>query len=144
MVDVHTPETRSYNMSQIKGKNTKPEKMLRSLLHRAGYRFRLNAAKLPGKPDIILPRYRTVIFVHGCFWHRHPKCQYATLPATRTGFWSAKFTRTVERDRGNRLVLECSGWQVLVVWECVLKNNHEYVLETIEKRLGGVTGNARA
>lgn len=143
MADVHTPEKRSYNMSQIRGENTKPEMLLRSLLHRAGYRFRLNVVKLPGKPDIVLPRYRTAIFVNGCFWHHHPECKYATLPATRTSFWSAKFARTVERDQENKTALESEGWQVLLVWECELNKNCDYVLETIIKRLGGGTWNER-
>lgn len=107
-------------MSRIRGKDTKPEILLRSLLHRRGFRFRLHVPGLPGKPDIVLPRYRTVIFVHGCFWHRHEWCSNATMPKTRTEFWTKKFLKTVERDARKQAELEALGWQVLTVWECEL------------------------
>ena len=99
MADRISPEHRSWNMSRMRGKDTGPELCLRSLLHRAGFRYRLHDTTLPGKPDLVLPRYRTVIFVHGCYWHRHSGCKYATTPRTRTDFWLAKFQGTVERDR---------------------------------------------
>ena len=101
MADVHTPEQRSFNMSRIRGADTKPEILLRSLLHRAGFRFRKNVRSLPGTPDIVLPKFQTVIFVHGCFWHRHAGCRFATTPKSNEAFWEAKFAATVQRDRLN-------------------------------------------
>ena len=129
MADVHTPEQRSYNMSRIKGRDTQPEKTLRSLLHRNGLRFRIHDKRLPGHPDIVLPKYRSVIFVHGCFWHRHPGCRYASVPETRSAFWNEKFSRNVERDRRNVFLLEEAGWNTIIVWECELKKNPAVVLE---------------
>lgn len=105
-------------MSRIRGKNTEPERIVRSALHRAGFRFRLHVKDLPGKPDIVLPKYRTVIFVHGCFWHRHPGCRYAYTPKTRVSFWKRKFAENVRNDRLARRRLARLGWKVLVVWEC--------------------------
>lgn len=124
-------------MSRIRGKNTKPEIILRKLLHREGFRFRLHAPDLPGKPDIVLKKYRTVIFVHGCFWHRHPGCAGATTPKTRTDFWLEKFEKTVERDKRKQRELEREGWRVMVVWECDLKSDPESVLSDIKERLFG-------
>lgn len=121
--DVHDPQTRSYNMSHIRGKNTKPEIILRSLLHRAGLRFRIHRADLPGKPDIVLSRYKTVVFVNGCFWHRHEGCRYCTTPKTRAEFWDKKFSDTIERDRVKRKQLEQAGWRVFIVWECELRQD---------------------
>ena len=129
MADVHTPEQRSYNMSRIKGRDTQPEKTLRSLLHRNGLRFRIHDKRLPGHPDIVLPKYRSVIFVHGCFWHRHPGCRYASVPETRSAFWNEKFSRNVERDRRNVFLLEEAGWNTIIVWECELKKDPAVVLE---------------
>lgn len=108
-------------MRRVGSKNTKPEMLVRSLLHRAGLRFRLHATELPGKPDIILPRWQTVIFVHGCFWHRHKNCPEATLPATNQAYWVPKFTRTLLRDRKNRMALTRMGWKVAIIWECETK-----------------------
>lgn len=122
-------------MSRIRSSDTHPEKQLRSLLHRAGFRFRINVKKLPGSPDIVLPKYRTVIFVHGCFWHRHTGCKYAYTPKTRIEFWENKFRGTMERDLKTTKALEDSGWQVLVVWECELSNSAQAVLDTTVKRL---------
>ncbi len=122
-------------MSRIRSKNTKPEKRLRSLLHRVGYRFRINVKRLPGSPDIALPKYRTIIFVHGCFWHRHAGCKYAYTPKSRIEFWENKFRNTIERDQKKANALEASGWQVLVVWECELKNNPQVVLMSIIEKL---------
>ena len=122
MVDVHTPEQRRRNMAAIRGKNTKPELRVRSLLHSLGYRFRLHRSDLPGKPDIVLPGHRTVIFVHGCFWHCH-RCRFgAVKPATRSEFWAAKRQSNVDRDRRNRTALRAMGWRVLIIWQCEIKN----------------------
>lgn len=122
-------------MSRIRGKDTKPELMLRSLLHRAGFRFRLHVPDLPGKPDIVLPKYRTVIFVHGCFWHRHDGCANATMPKTRPEFWQEKFRRTVERDHEKQTQLEDAGWRVLTVWECELKNDPAILKDRMKNQI---------
>lgn len=135
MVDTISEERRSWNMSRIKGRNTGPELRLRSLLHRAGFRFRLHAKDLPGKPDIVLPKYRTAIFVHGCFWHRHEGCRNATTPSTRTEFWQDKFNGNVERDRRNRAALETAGWTVITVWECDLKVDADRIVEQLSTEL---------
>jgi len=110
-------------MSQVRGKNTRPEERVRSLLHHMGFRFRLHRKDLPGTPDVVLPRYRTVIFVHGCFWHRHPGCKKASMPQTNREFWEKKLARNVERDAEVIRELTRTGWRVLVVWECELKNH---------------------
>jgi len=117
-MDKISPEHRSWNMSRIRSGNTKPEIIVRSLLHRMGYRFRLHKKDLPGKPDIVLPKYRTIIFVHGCFWHRHSECRYAYTPKSRIDFWEEKFTRNIERDQEVKGELETMNWKVLTVWEC--------------------------
>ncbi len=122
-------------MSRIRGKNTNPEVRLRKLLHGAGYRFRLHAPDLPGKPDIVLKKYRTAIFVHGCFWHRHEGCAGATMPKTRMEFWTAKFQATVERDLRKKEELKQAGWKVITVWECELKKDPEVVLKSIINQL---------
>lgn len=118
MSDTLTPEARSANMARIRSKDTVPENAVRKALHAAGFRFRLHRRDLPGRPDIVLPRYRTVVMVHGCFWHRHERCKKATSPGTRPDFWQAKFTANVERDRRNIAALEALGWKVVVIWEC--------------------------
>lgn len=118
MTDRLSKEHRSWNMSRIRGKDTKPEKLVRSLLHRMGYRFRLHRRDLPGKPDIVLPKYKTVIFVHGCFWHRHKGCKYAYSPKSRVDFWQDKFRKNVDRDRKVRRSLKSKGWRVIIVWAC--------------------------
>jgi DNA mismatch endonuclease (patch repair protein) len=135
MTDVFSKEKRSQVMSRIRGKNTNPERLLRSLLHTAGYRFRLHSSDLPGRPDIVLPRYRTVLMVHGCFWHRHSGCRFAYEPKTRIAFWREKFARNVERDRRSNKALRKLGWRVLTVWECELRNP-ERVMAAIEAALG--------
>lgn len=135
MADSLTPQRRSWNMSRIRGTNTGPEKKLRSLLHRAGYRFRIHDRRLPGSPDIVLPRYRTAVFVHGCFWHRHPGCRNATTPGSRTDFWAAKFESTVARDKAKAAQLEAAGWQVVTVWECELQKAPDTVLRNVVSRL---------
>lgn len=110
-------------MSRIRDRDTKPEKLVRSLLHRLGYRFRLHRKDLPGRPDIVLPKYRTAIFVHGCFWHRHRGCKYAYQPKSRVEFWKKKFLDTVKRDKRNQNELKELGWKVIIVWECELANS---------------------
>lgn len=105
-------------MSRVGGKNTKPELAVRRALHALGYRFRIHRPDLPGRPDIVLPRYRVAIFVHGCFWHRHSGCGKASLPKTRTNFWNRKFEANVARDERNRLDLAATGWRVFTIWEC--------------------------
>ncbi|WP_295818098.1 very short patch repair endonuclease [uncultured Deinococcus sp.] len=118
--DVLTAEQRHLNMSRIRGKDTKPELQLRRLLHAAGLRYRLHGKKLPGSPDLVFPRYRAVVFVHGCFWHRH-LCPLFHWPKSREDFWHAKLTRNVERDRQTEARLLEAGWRVLTVWECALR-----------------------
>ena len=118
MTDRLTRARRSWNMSRIRSRDTEPEKQVRSALHRAGYRFRLHSKKLPGRPDVVLPKYRTVVFVHGCFWHRHKGCRCAYTPKSRVAFWNAKFESNVERDRRNARELRRLGWKVVTVWEC--------------------------
>ena len=119
-------------MAAIKSKNTKPEIAVRKLLHSLGYRFRLHRKDLPGSPDIVLPKYKTVIFVHGCFWHRHKNCKYATSPKTREEFWENKFKQNVERDKNNFKELKNLNWKVLVLWECEVKNIQNISVEIIE------------
>lgn len=121
---------RSRIMRSVPRANTKPELLIRKLLHGFGLRFRLHRADLPGSPDIVLPRYRAVIFVHGCFWHRHPGCRYSTTPKTRQDYWLPKFANNVERDARKEAQLRELGWRVLVVWECETKN-----IEALERRL---------
>lgn len=120
MVDVVDRQTRSRMMSGIRGTNTKPELMVRKSLHSRGFRYRLHAKDIPGKPDLVLPKYRTVIFVHGCFWHRHD-CTLFRWPKTREAFWRDKLTKNTERDKRNVATLLSEGWRVLVIWECALK-----------------------
>ena len=115
-------EQRSRNMSAIKSKNTKPEIAVRKLLHSMGYRFRLHRKDLPGSPDIVLPKYKTVIFVHGCFWHRHQNCKYASNPKTRREFWEKKFKENIERDKKTQEKLKNLGWKTKIVWECEIKD----------------------
>jgi len=117
-MDRLSTEQRSWNMSRIRSRNTGPERAVRSLLHRMGYRFRLHRRDLPGCPDIVLPRYRAVVLVHGCFWHRHEHCRFAYTPKSRARFWKEKFRRNVARDNEVREELSSLGWRVLVVWEC--------------------------
>jgi len=141
MVDTLTKKKRSWNMSRIKGKNTKPELLLRSLLHRQKFRFRLHDRRLPGKPDIVLSRYRTAIFVNGCFWHRHENCKYAYTPKSRRKFWLKKFDETVQRDQRKHKTLTDTGWKVIVVWECELKRKSDEIAAGISLRLRGSTNN---
>ena len=115
-------EQRSRNMSAIKSKNTKPEIKVRKILHSMGYRFRLHSKDLPGSPDIVLPKYKTVIFVHGCFWHRHENCKYASTPKTRKEFWNKKFTENKKRDSEIQEKIKILDWRSVVIWECETKN----------------------
>ena len=121
MTDIVDQQTRSRMMAGIKGKNTKPELALRRAMHARGFRYRLHSKKLHGRPDLILPKHRAVVFVHGCFWHRHEGCRYATTPSTRTEFWQAKFEANVVRDSAVRTTLMDDGWRVGIVWECALR-----------------------
>ncbi len=122
MTDVHDKKTRSYNMSQIKSRDTKPEMIVRKFLHKKGFRYRLNYSKLPGKPDIVLPKYKTVIFVNGCFWHGHEGCKSFVIPKTRTKWWVNKINRTKQLDAKNEETLKKAGWKVIIIFECELKN----------------------
>jgi DNA mismatch endonuclease (patch repair protein) len=136
MVDIVDTKTRSRMMSGIRGKDTKPELALRRALHARGFRFRLHVKSIPGRPDIVFSKYRAVVFVHGCFWHRHADCPKATMPATRTDFWQKKFSDNVERDRRNIGELLRANWRVLVVWECELsKRNLEHTVDFVSKWL---------
>lgn len=122
MVDVVDKATRSRMMSGIQGKNTRPELLVRKYLHSRGLRFRLHAKELPGKPDLVFPKYKAVVFVHGCFWHRHSGCKYATTPSTREHFWTNKLSENVVRDSYQISALDGLGWRVFVVWECELRD----------------------
>jgi DNA mismatch endonuclease (patch repair protein) len=121
MADVHDKKTRSYNMSQIKGKNTKPEMLVRRFLHANGFRYRLHVKNLPGKPDIVLPKYKTVIFVHGCFWHGHKHCKYFVVPKTRLEWWLNKINGNIANDEKAAQLLKKDDWKILILWECDLK-----------------------
>jgi DNA mismatch endonuclease, patch repair protein len=118
MADIVLPTVRSRMMSGIRGKDTRPEIAVRKFLHAAGLRFRLHVADLPGRPDIVLPKYGSVVFVHGCFWHRHDGCKYSTIPKTSPEFWNAKFMANVQRDKRDQDMLRRAGWNVVVIWEC--------------------------
>ncbi len=132
MADNHSKESRSRNMAQIKGKNTLPEIMVRKFLFGKGFRYRINDKSLPGKPDIVLPKYRTFIFVNGCFWHGHADCKYADLPKTRTEWWKTKIDKNKERDNKVHLELKKSRWNIITVWTCQLKpQNRTNTLESI-------------
>lgn len=136
MTDRITPEHRSWNMSRIKGKDTKIEVKVRSWLFSKGFRFRKNDRRFPGTPDIVLPKYKTVIFINGCFWHRHEGCRYATTPKTRTEFWMNKFEKNVENDRKHKEELETMGWRVITLWECELKkDSFEDTMNRLEQQL---------
>ena len=132
MADVLTPKQRSYNMSQIHGKDTKPEELVRKFLFSQGFRYRKNDARLPGKPDIVLPKYKTVIFVNGCFWHKHEGCRYFVWPKNNAVFWKEKIEKNADRDQRNYVLLQQAGWRVIIIWDCQLKpNNRETTLETL-------------
>lgn len=130
-MDIVDSERRSEMMSRIKGRDTVPEFVVRRVAHRLGFRFRLHRKALPGRPDLVFPRYRAVVFVHGCFWHRHAGCRYAYTPKTRAGFWAGKFNRNVARDRHVQIALLSLGWRLLVIWECETRTE-----ATVEGLLG--------
>lgn len=137
-MDKLTPEQRSKNMRNIRSKNTTPEVHLRSLLHRLGYRFRLHRPDLPGKPDIVFPGRRKIIFVQGCFWHQHENCREGRVPDSRRDYWKPKLARTIERDNHTRKALQAVGWDVCTVWECALQKNTEALLSRIKRFLDAV------
>jgi len=134
-MDKLSSEKRSWNMSRIRHKNTRPEIIVRSVIHNLGYRFRLNRRDLPGCPDIVLPKYSTVIFVDGCYWHRHRGCKKSTTPKTNTEFWEAKFKANKERDRKVRKELKSIGWNIVTVWECKTVDQDE-LSQYLKKKLG--------
>jgi DNA mismatch endonuclease, patch repair protein len=134
MTDVHTPKTRSYNMSRIRNKDTKPEIIVRKFLFNKGFRYRLYDKKLPGKPDIVLSKYKTVIFIHGCFWHGHNGCKYFVVPKTRTEWWLNKINGNKQKDIENFNILQGLDWRVLVIFECELKTSN--LSNTLNKLLG--------
>ena len=137
-MDVHDKKTRSFNMSRIKGKNTKPEELVRKYLFSQGFRYRKNVRTLPGSPDIVLPKYKTAIFVNGCFWHGHVGCKYFVWPENNAEFWHIKITTNIERDSRNIKLLEQAGWKVLVVWECELKTiKATNTMDTLVQRIRG-------
>lgn len=133
MTDILTKEHRSWNMSRIRSKDTAPEIRVRSLLHSAGFRFRLHVKNLSGSPDIVLSKHRTVIFVHGCYWHRHPGCKYTYTPKSRVEFWKNKFEENIHRDQINTKLLKEQGWKVEIVWECQTKEE-----DVLRKRIRGI------
>ena len=137
-MDVFSKEKRSEVMSRIKGKDTKLEVKVRSRLFKDGYRFRKNDKRYPGKPDILLPRYKTAIFINGCFWHNHANCNYAYIPKTRRKFWTEKFKKNKERDKKNLRLLKKMGWKVIIVWECQLKRNFESSLSKLKSKLSPI------
>jgi DNA mismatch endonuclease (patch repair protein) len=135
MADVHSPEKRSYNMSCIHAKGTKPEETVRKYLFSKGFRYRKNDPRLPGKPDIVLPKYKTVIFVNGCFWHRHEGCKYFVWPKNNAEFWRKKIMSNAERDNRNYSELKEKGWSVVVIWECELKDRRSETLSSVVESL---------
>lgn len=136
MTDVLSKRQRSFNMSRIKSFDTRPEKIVRKFLFSKGLRYRKNDKRYPGHPDIVLPKYKTVIFVNGCFWHRHKGCRYATTPSTNEEFWTNKFKKTIERDINEQSILKKMGWKVIVVWECSLrKKSRTKSLELLYKSI---------
>lgn len=138
MADVHSKEVRSYNMSRIKGKNTKPEILVRKYLFANGFRFRINYNKLPGKPDIVLPKYKTIIFVNGCFWHGHEQCKYFIIPKTKTEWWTNKINNTKMNDKKVITLLKNIGWNIITIWECELKKQKiDYTLTNLANSIKG-------
>ena len=140
MADIFTTEERSEIMSRIRSANTKPEWILRSALHRLGFRFRLRDRRLPGSPDVIFPKYRAVVFVHGCFWHQHKNCKLATNPKSNTAFWGEKFRQNIERDERNLHDLREMGWKPYVVWECQLKDEPLNRIKSLVRKLHAIKG----
>ena len=142
-MDIVDKQTRSRMMAGIRGKNTKPELLVRRLLHKCGFRYRLHDSRLPGKPDLVFPKYGAVIFIHGCFWHGH-QCSFFRLPGTRTDFWRTKISDNRQRDRKNHKALSDSGWRIATVWECALRGssaNPQGVTEQLTEWLSGNSNN---
>ena len=136
MADIKTKESRSYNMSRIAGKDTKPEELVRKYLFSKGFRYRKNVRKLPGTPDLVLPKYRTVIFVNGCFWHGHEGCKYFVWPKSNAEFWRQKIETNISRDRRKEAQLRDMGWNVMIVWECELHpSKKQATLERLESQI---------
>lgn len=134
MTDSLSPEKRSWNMSRIRNSDTKIELKVRKYLFSLGFRYRKNVAALPGKPDIVLKKYKTIIFIHGCFWHRHPGCKDTSMPKTRTEFWQSKFAKNIKNDEENQYKLASSGWQIIILWECQINKQFEQtMMELVEK-----------
>jgi len=134
-MDIVDAKTRSRMMGAIRGKDTKPERLVRSAAHALGYRFRLHRRDLPGTPDLVFPRLRVVILVHGCFWHRHYECRWCTAPSSNIAFWEAKFRRTIERDRATEDALCAAGWDAVVIWECQTRDRGK-LLSLLDQCLG--------
>jgi len=130
MADVHSKETRSYNMSRIKNKNTRPEILIRQFLHKNGFRYRLHVNTMPGKPDIVLPKYKIVIFINGCFWHGHSSCKYYKVPKTRTEWWLNKINTNINNDIKATKNLIDLGWKIITIWECEIKLKSNFVLRS--------------
>ena len=136
MADIKTKESRSYNMSRIAGKDTKPEELVRKYLFSKGFRYRKNVRKLPGTPDVVLPKYRTVIFVNGCFWHGHEGCKYFVWPKSNAEFWRQKIETNISRDQRKEAQLRDMGWNVMIVWECELRPpKRQATLEWLESQI---------
>lgn len=136
--DIYSEKKRSEIMSKVLSKNTKPEIQVRSWLHRHGYRFRLHQRNLPGQPDIVMTKYKTIIFVHGCFWHQHLGCKKATIPKKNHNFWKQKLIRNVERDKEVIIELEKKGWNVIVIWECEVKANLDFIMKSVDISLKSI------
>lgn len=135
MADKLTREKRSWNMSHIRGKDTEIEIKVRKYLFSQGFRFRKNVADMPGKPDIVLPKYKTVIFIHGCYWHRHEGCKNCTIPGTNQEFWLQKFEKNVQNDSKHQQELKAAGWKVLVLWECEIESNFDRLMDNLVAKL---------
>ena len=135
MADVHSPEIRSFNMSRIQSKGTKPEERVRKYLFSQGFRYRKNDNRLPGRPDIVFPKYRSVVFINGCFWHKHDDCKYFVWPKSNVDFWKNKINSNVERDCRQHKELETLGWNVIVIWECELKHNFDETMNSVVRQL---------
>jgi DNA mismatch endonuclease (patch repair protein) len=135
MADSFTPEKRSWIMGRVHGKDTTIEVKVRKYLFHEGFRYRKNDSRLPGKPDIVLPKYRTVIFIHGCFWHRHPGCKRATTPKSNYEYWQKKFERNVQNDKKNQELLSNMGWNVIILWECEIDKHFNETMDSLVKRI---------
>lgn len=135
MADRLSREKRSWNMSHIRNKDTEIEVKVRKYLFSKGFRYRKNDSRLPGKPDVVLPKYKTVIFVHGCYWHRHPGCKNCTTPSTNAAFWLEKFDKNKKNDAKHKAELEEAGWKVVVLWECEIENDFENTMKKVTEQL---------